>query len=123
MVQLALDFLTKWEPVWLLIVLVAELIYSIRIYTMARIEFDYDKEWNERKAARRKEHAKKESKGVVSSQVPSSSGQKDVALEPGQESRPNPSETGQESLEMRRLREQYLSNRLFDQTGSEKKED
>jgi hypothetical protein len=38
----------------LLIVLVAELIYSIRIYQMAKIEFEYDREWNERKAARRK---------------------------------------------------------------------
>lgn len=48
--------LSKWEPLWLLVVLVAELIYSIRIHRMAKIEFEYDKEWNERKAARRKKH-------------------------------------------------------------------
>jgi hypothetical protein len=52
--DLFLKWLEHWEPLWLLIVLVAELIYSIRIYQMAKIEFEYDREWNERKAARRK---------------------------------------------------------------------
>lgn len=51
-----LEVLTRTEPLWLLIVLVAELIYSIRIHTMAKIEYEYDREWNERKAARRKKH-------------------------------------------------------------------
>ena len=49
-----LELLSKYEPLWLLAVLCAELWYSIQIYKMARIEFEYDKEWNERKAARRK---------------------------------------------------------------------
>lgn len=51
-----LEWLEKWEPLWLLIVLLAELIYSIKLHRMAKIEFEYDKEWNERKAARRKRH-------------------------------------------------------------------
>lgn len=49
-----LEFLSRYEPLWLLVVLVAELWYSIQIHNMAKIEFEYDKEWNERKAARRK---------------------------------------------------------------------
>lgn len=48
------SFLGKWEPVWLFAVLVLESIFSILIWRMARIEYQYDKEWNERKAARRK---------------------------------------------------------------------
>jgi len=49
-----LEILTKWEPLWLFVLLTAELVFSILIWRMARIEFWYDKEWNERKAARRK---------------------------------------------------------------------
>ncbi len=51
-----LEFLTRWEPLWLIVVLIAELVYSVRLHHMAKIEFEYDKEWNERKAARRKKH-------------------------------------------------------------------
>lgn len=51
-----LHFLSKYEPIWLPILLTAELFYSIRLHTMAKIEFEYDKDWNERKAARRKKH-------------------------------------------------------------------
>lgn len=49
-----LDFLLKYEPIWLFILLLAEMVVSLLIYRMARIEFEYDREWNERKAARRK---------------------------------------------------------------------
>lgn len=49
-----LQFLTVWEPLWLFILLAAEMVVSLLIYRMARIEFEYDREWNERKAARRK---------------------------------------------------------------------
>ncbi len=51
-----LEWLTKWEPVWLLGILSLETLVSLLIYRMSKIEFDYDKEWNERKAARRKKH-------------------------------------------------------------------
>ena len=54
------NFLTKYEPEWLFILLSAELVFSILIWKMARIEFEYDKEWNERKAARRKKQMAKE---------------------------------------------------------------
>lgn len=47
-------FLSKWEATWLFLVLVGETVFSILIWRMSKIEFDYDKEWNERKAARRK---------------------------------------------------------------------
>lgn len=47
-------WLEHWEPLWLMLILSAELIFSVLIWRMARIEFWYDKEWNERKAARRK---------------------------------------------------------------------
>ena len=52
-----LKLLTDTEPAWLLIVLVAELIFSVLIWRMARIEFEYDKQYNikmEAREARRK---------------------------------------------------------------------
>ena len=49
-----LHFIEVWEPLWLLVILTAELVYSILIWKMAKVEFEYDKDWNERKAARRK---------------------------------------------------------------------
>lgn len=54
--DIMLHLLETYEPLWLLVVLIAELVYSIRIHTMAKIEYEYDREWNERKAARRKKH-------------------------------------------------------------------
>lgn len=47
-------WLEHWEPLWLFIVLNLELGFSVLIWRMARMEYWYDKEWNERKAARRK---------------------------------------------------------------------
>lgn len=43
-----------WEPLWLFVVLAIETVFSVLVWRMARIEYEYDKEWNERKAARRK---------------------------------------------------------------------
>lgn len=50
------EFLSKYESIWLFLILSIETVFSFLIWRMARIEFDYDKEWNERKAARRKRH-------------------------------------------------------------------
>jgi hypothetical protein len=44
----------QWEPLWLFLVLLIETIFSVLVWRMARMEYWYDKEWNERKAARRK---------------------------------------------------------------------
>lgn len=56
-----LNWIPRSEPYWLFWILSAELlmaiigtIFSVLIWRMAKIEFEYDKEWNERKAARRK---------------------------------------------------------------------
>lgn len=49
-----LEWLAKTEPLWLLCILTLETYLSYRIWSMAKVEFEYDKEWNERKAARRK---------------------------------------------------------------------
>lgn len=54
--RLSLELLAKYEPVWLLLILTVETVFSFLIWRMARIEFWYDKEWNERKAARKKRH-------------------------------------------------------------------
>ena len=47
-----ISFLTHWEPLWLLIVLVAEFIFTFLSWRMLKIEFEYDKKWNERQEAR-----------------------------------------------------------------------
>ncbi len=54
------QILSEWEPLWLFGALFGEFLVSILIWRMARIEFDYDREWNERKAARRKKRIKEE---------------------------------------------------------------
>lgn len=49
-------WLEHWEPLWLFLLIGAEmLIGAASLYVLVR-EYIYDKEWNERKAARRKRH-------------------------------------------------------------------
>lgn len=59
-----LAFLEHTEPLWLFILLSGEMWLSYQIWKMAKIEFQYDKEWNERVAARRQRMSKPKEKPV-----------------------------------------------------------
>lgn len=48
--------LQHWEPLWLLIILTIEMAAGLYSAWILRVEYHYDKEWNERKAARRRRH-------------------------------------------------------------------
>lgn len=117
-----LELLTKWEPVWLFLLLALELWFSIAIWRMAKIEFEYDKEWNERKAARRKEYGKK-AKGLDTAPVSSSSGKKDLAVEPGQNFSLKESKTFNAAMEVRDLQQISDENRLRDEEGKKTPKD
>lgn len=42
-----LEWLTRWEPLWLFLILAAELGFSIRSWIVLEKEFSYDKDFNE----------------------------------------------------------------------------
>lgn len=42
-----LEFLTRWEPVWLFLILAAELCIGIRNWFTLEKEYEYDKWFNE----------------------------------------------------------------------------
>lgn len=55
-----LDWLTRWEPLWLFIILMGELIVGLYSAWILTVEFYYDKEFNEAmKDARRERRRKK----------------------------------------------------------------
>lgn len=48
------SFLARWEPLWLFLLIGFEGLVALYSAWILTVEFNYDKEWNERKAARRK---------------------------------------------------------------------
>ena len=45
--QVALDFLARWEPLWLFLILFVEMSIGIRNWFTLEKEFEYDKQFNE----------------------------------------------------------------------------
>lgn len=87
------------------------------------VEFIYDYIWNtrENRIKRRKASAKKER--MDTSPVSSSSGKKDVEMVSGQAGGLTQSQTEQNYLEMRRLWNEGISNRLRDEKRPETQKD
>jgi hypothetical protein len=49
-----LNWINANEPLWLFIILAAELVVGLATLTILLIEYHYDKEWNETKSKRKK---------------------------------------------------------------------
>lgn len=46
--------LGKWEPIWLLVILAIEMVAGVYSAWILTVEYNYDREWNERRRERRK---------------------------------------------------------------------
>ena len=55
----ALDWFTRWEPIWLFIILFAELCIGIRNWFTLEKEFKYDKDFNEKYIVPKKQFKQK----------------------------------------------------------------
>ncbi len=53
---LANNFLAKYEALWLFVLIGLELVCGVVTVAILILEYNYDRMWNERKAARRKRH-------------------------------------------------------------------